>query len=49
MLITAAGLSLIGKHAAQFKEYLAKDYQVSYCGRAHRCNYVKGDMYHCWI
>ena len=28
-LMIVAGLSLIGKHAAQFKEYLAKDHEVN--------------------
>ena len=28
LLVISAGLSLIGKHAAQFKEYLAKDHEV---------------------
>ena len=31
MLVISAGLSLIGKHAAQFKEYLAKDHEVHDC------------------
>jgi hypothetical protein len=29
LLVISAGLSLIGKHAAQFKEYLAKDQEVN--------------------
>ena len=28
LFVSAAGLLLIGKHAAQFKEYLAKDHEV---------------------
>lgn len=31
VLVISAGLSLIGKHAAQFKEYLAKDHEVHDC------------------
>ena len=27
-ILTAAGMSVIAKHAAQFKEYIVKDYEV---------------------